>query len=216
MQLIIGNRNYSSWSLRAGLVLRHSGFDFEETVIPLRTDASSAAIQRWSAAGKVPVLVVQDLTIWDSLAICEFLAERNPSLWPDDEHARAVARACAAEMHSGFSGLRGELPMNMRARGAAPQLSAETKADIARIESLWAECRARFGGSGDFLFGQFSIADAMFAPVVSRFTTYNIALGEVASAYCAAVRSDAAMRAWASLAEAEVEAIADIDALVSK
>lgn len=214
MQLIIGNRNYSSWSLRAGLAIRHSGLEFEETVIPLRRDASAAAIQRWSAAGKVPVLVVDETTIWDSLAICEYLAERCPALWPESAYARAVARAAAAEMHAGFVGLRSELPMNLRARGATPTLSDEATSDIARVEALWVDLRNRFGAAGGYLFGRFSIADAMYAPVVSRLLTYSVPVGGVARAYCETLCSDPAMKAWAALAQAEAESIADIDALI--
>jgi glutathione S-transferase len=205
MTLIIGNRNYSSWSLRAWLALRVANVDFNEVVIPLDQPETRARIREFSAAGRVPVLRHGDLTIWDSLAICEYAAELAPEsrLWPADRDARAVARAVCAEMHSGFESLRATLPMNIRAERPGIILSDETKADIHRICAIWSDCRRRFGEGGPFLFGHFTIADAMFAPVVSRFHSYGIAVSEQNRTYMEAVRSLPAMEEWSAASAAE-------------
>ncbi len=205
LSIVIGNRNYSSWSLRAWLALAHTGAPFEEVMIPLSRPETKEAILRNSPAGKVPVLRHGDLTVWDSLAICEYLAEVFPEagLWPAAADARAVARAVSAEMHSGFVALRSNMPMNVRAslrgKGRAPGVDA----DIARIVEIWETCRRRFGGGGAFLFGSFSVADAMFAPVISRFKTYDVALSDVCRAYADAVLALPAMQAWAAAARDE-------------
>jgi glutathione S-transferase len=187
-KLYVGNRNYSSWSIRGSLLVRQSGIACDEIVIPLDRDESHARIAAVSPSGRVPVLHADGLIVWDTLAIAEFLHERRPDagLWPNDATARACARSVSAEMHSGFGELRARLPMDVRALYAVPR-TAELTADIARIDALWNMCRATFGRGGKFLFGAWSAADAMFAPVVSRFRTYGVQLSAEASAYAAAV-----------------------------
>lgn len=207
MKLIIGNRNYSSWSLRPWLVLKHIGVPFEEELIPLEHLDTATRISRYSAAGRVPVLLDAGLAVWDSLAIAEYLNEKFPEarLWPEDAAARAVARSVSAEMHSGFPDLRNDLPMRLRSRFAARPLRKQAQADVVRIQAIWCECRARFGsrGRGPFLFGAFGIADAMYAPVVSRFRTYAVPLDATCAAYADAVWSLPALREWAAAAEKE-------------
>jgi glutathione S-transferase len=187
-KLYVGNRNYSSWSIRGSLLVRQSGIACDEIVIPLDRDESHARIAAVSPSGRVPVLHADGLIVWDTLAIAEFLHERRPDagLWPHDATARACARSVSAEMHSGFGELRARLPMDVRALHTVPR-TAELTADIARIDALWNMCRATFGRGGKFLFGAWSAADAMFAPVVSRFRTYGVQLSAEASAYAAAV-----------------------------
>jgi len=203
--LIIANKNYSSWSLRAGLVLMRTGLDFEEVVIPLDIPETKAAIAAHSPSGKVPVLRENGLTVWESLAICEYLAETAPEagLWPADAGARAVARTVSAEMHAGFAALRSNMPMNIRGHFPGHGRAPGVDADIARIAAIWTFCRERFGKGGDLLFGGFSIADAMFAPVVSRFRTYGVELPEPCRAYGEAVWALPEMQAWAAAAAAE-------------
>ena len=203
--LIIGNRNYSSWSLRAALVLRQSGADFTEVVIALDQPETVRAIRAHSPAGKVPVLRHGGLTVWDSLAIAEYLAERFPGagLWPADAQDRALARAVCAEMHSGFVALRGNLPMDLRARHMVGHLPTEVRDDIDRIVALWTDCRRRATAEGPFLFGSFCIADAFYAPVVGRFRTYGIELSGEAAAYADAVWRSPDMQAWLDLANDE-------------
>ncbi len=203
--LIIANKNYSSWSLRAGLVLMRTGLDFDEIVIPLDTPETRDAIAVHSPTGKVPVLRVGDLSIWDSLAICEYLAETVPGagLWPADAGARAAARAVSAEMHSGFMALRRHLPMNMRAHYPDREHGPEVDADIARITAIWQSCREDFGGTGDLLFGSFTIADAMYAPVVSRFRTYGVPLPAPCQTYAEALWAVPEMQQWAAAARDE-------------
>ena len=176
--LYIGSKSYSSWSLRPWLALRESGIAFEEVEIALRQPATKASIKKVSPSGKVPCLVHDGLQVWDSLAICEYLAEVKPEagLWPADRAARAFGRAISAEMHSGFTKLRQSLPMDFAKTQPAPEIGPELEADIARIVAIWQQARATFGQAGPFLLGRFSIADAMFAPVCSRFTTYRIDL----------------------------------------
>jgi glutathione S-transferase len=173
-RLVIGNKNGSSWSLRPWLAMTHAGLPFAEVNIDLRAPDAKARILAHSPAGKVPALIVDGEVIWDSLAIIEFLAEAHPeaALWPASRVARAVARSISAEMHSGFQELRNQCPMDFLARTPKPDLSAEVAADVRRIVSIWRDCRHRFGAEGPFLFGQFSAADAMYAPVASRFRTY--------------------------------------------
>jgi glutathione S-transferase len=209
LTLVIGNKNYSSWSLRPWLVLRQADIPFEEMYIPLFRPDSAAALAKWSPSGKVPALRDGDIQVWDSLAICETLAERFPEkhLWPLDAAARAVARSVSAEMHSGFSALREHMSMNIRARRPGKGRTAESLADIERILSIWTDCRARFGEGGDFLFGRFSIADAMYAPVVLRLQTYGVALEGAAKDYADAVLALPALKAWVADAVAETERI---------
>jgi glutathione S-transferase len=205
LSIIIGSKNYSSWSLRAWLALEQTGAPFDEVVIALDRPETKGEIARHSPSGRVPALHDGERVVWDSLAIAEYLAERFPEagLWPADESARAIARAVSAEMHSGFSALRQNMPMNMRAsapgRGRAPGVDE----DLARIFAIWRECRERFGAGGPFLFGRRSVADAMYAPVVSRLTTYGVALDETAAAYSRAIWALPAMQRWLAASRLE-------------
>lgn len=206
LTLYIGNKNYSSWSLRPWLLLKQAGIPFDEVVVPLYRPESKRAILEFSPSGKVPALRRGDLLVWDSLAICEYLAEAFPNarLWPGDPAARAAARSASAEMHSGFPALRAQLPMNVRAHLPGRPLSPEVSAAIERIAAIWRDCRSRFAtGEGDFLFGGFTIADAMYAPVACRFRTYEPALPADAKAYCEALLALPAMREWTEAARAE-------------
>jgi glutathione S-transferase len=219
--LVIGNKNYSSWSLRPWLALRMAGLDFEEVRIPLYVEGAKEAILRHSPAGKVPILRDGDVTVWDSLAICEYAAEQAPGagLWPAAPAARAHARAISAEMHSGFSALRNALPMNLRAEGARIPIEPEVRAEIDRVVAIWQDCRVRFaakpsGSSGGaLLFGGFTIADAMYAPVVTRFHSYGVALPPAAQAYADAVRALPALREWTAAGVAESERMPETDAV---
>jgi glutathione S-transferase len=198
LTLVVGSKNYSSWSLRPYLALAHTGQPFREVVVPLDEPDTAAKIAQHSPSGRVPVLRHGTLTIWDSLAICEYLAETFPQarLWPEQKEARAVARSVVAEMHSGFSALRQNMTMDIRARKPGKGRAPGVAEDIARIQALWAECRSRFGQGGPFLFGHFSIADAFYAPVVTRFVTYEVELEAVSRAYRDAVLELPAMKAW--------------------
>lgn len=202
--IYIGNKNYSSWSFRAWLMLKQTGAAFDEVVIPLYEPPSKAEILRRTPSGKVPALVHGAVTVWESLAIGEYLAERFPRarLWPEAPEARALARAVSHEMHAGFLPLRRHFPMNMRGvfeRAAIPEIQG----DIDRIGALWRDCRRRFGAGGDFLFGAFTIADAMYAPVVSRFRTFQLALSGEVEAYAAAVVAWPAYQEWLAAARKE-------------
>lgn len=200
LTLAIGNKNYSSWSMRPWLALRANNIPFEEIFIPLYTDdpADKQRILSFSPAGKVPVLVDGDITVWDSLAIIEYLAERFPDakLWPDDAAARAHARAICAEMHSGFMALRNECGMNLHRPVGSVPLSAEAKANVARVEEIWQECRTRYGSKGPFLFGAFGATDAMYAPVVHRFRTYAIDVTPQTRAYMETMLKLPAFEEW--------------------
>ena len=208
-QLIIGNRNYSSWSLRAWLVLVHSGIEFTTRRIAFDSDEFRQQIATLSSNRKVPALHHHGLIISESLAIAEYVAELAPTaaLWPRERPARAVARAAASEMHAGFAALRAELPMNCRASGRRVAASTALTADIARVAELWSELRARFGAGGRWLLGEWSIADAMFAPVASRFATYGIAPAGAAGDYLATALADPHLEAWYALARAETEIV---------
>jgi glutathione S-transferase len=214
LQLAIANKNYSSWSMRPWVLLRQAEIPFEE--IQLKFGGSPGAstlpgIEKYSAAGKVPVLLIDGQPVWDSLAICETVAEMfaEKSLWPERPEARRVARAACAEMHSGFQGLRGKMPMNIRGRHPGKGMTPETRKDIDRIVALWTECRQRFGSAGPLLFGRFSVADAYFAPVVMRFETYAVALPPVLQAYCDAVQTLVSVREWCAGARRETEFVAE-------
>ncbi|NPU13655.1 glutathione S-transferase family protein [Bradyrhizobium sp. 83002] len=200
LKLVIGNKNYSSWSMRPWLALRGCDIAFEELVIPLYTDdpADKARILSHSPAGKVPILIDGAVTVWDSLAIIEYLAERCPEagLWPADAAGRAHARSVSAEMHSGFQALRNECPMNLHREIRPVELSADARANIARIEDIWRDCRARYGAGGPFLFGRFSGADAMYAPVVTRFHTFAVPVAADTRAYMATMMAMPAFAAW--------------------
>jgi glutathione S-transferase len=206
LTLIIGNKNYSSWSMRPWVALRGAGIAFEEVMIPLYTGAADKQrILDVSKSGKVPALVDGDVTVWDSLAIIEYAAERFPEagLWPADRASRAHARAISAEMHSGFMALRNECGMNLHRPVGAKTLSADAQANIARIQESWAECRQRYGRMGPYLFGVFTAADAIYAPVVHRFRTFAIDVTPQTQAYMEAMTALPAFQEWtrAGLAE---------------
>jgi glutathione S-transferase len=203
--IYIGNKNYSSWSLRGWLMVKRTGADFAEEVIPLDEANTRTSILRQSPSGKVPALRHGEFVVWESLAIGEYLAELFPKaqLWPKGASARAVARAVSLEMHAGFAALRGHLPMNIRSNFPNRGVTPEVQAEINRIIALWRDCRKRFSEGGDFLFGPFSIADAMYAPVVSRFRTYRIELEDETQRYADAVWSLPMMQEWAVAARNE-------------
>lgn len=203
--LYIGNKNYSSWSLRPWLAARQIGFSFDEVIIPLDQPGTRTEILRYSPTGRVPCLVLGDQIIWDSLAICETLAELRPAakLWPEDPVARALARSVSAEMHSSFQALRQHFPMNIRGRFPQRGVTPAVQEDINRICALWRDCRRRYGAGGSLLFGHFTIADAMYAPVVSRLVTYGVALDEDSRAYVDAVMALSAMVDWVEAAKRE-------------
>ena len=202
LNLVIGNKNYSSWSLRPWLAMTMAGIEFDETLIQLDTPDTKKQIAEHSKAGRVPILRHGNVTIWETLAILEYLAETFPekNLWPTPTAARAVARAVSNEMHAGFSGLRNACPMNLRRPPKPIALSEEIRADIARIEDIWRDCRQGYGQGGEFLFGSFSIADAMFAPVAARFETYDIAVSADSRAYMDVLFATPAFQKWKSAA----------------
>lgn len=208
--LILGTRDWSSWSLRPWLAMKATGAPSEEVVIRLRQTESRDEIVKYSPAGKVPVLKIseggREHLVWDSLAICETLAERHPDakLWPGDPVARAEARSLAAEMHSGFPDLRDQLSMDFVRRKSLPELRDETRAQIARIIEAWTDALSRH--SGGFLFGHFTIADCMYAPVCSRFITYGVEMPKPVSEYAARMMALPAMQEWAKASQAEVDA----------
>jgi len=198
LTLVIGNKNYSSWSLRPWMALTMAGIPFNEIVIPLEQPDTKEKISAHSAAGRVPVLRHGRTIIWDSMAIIEYVAELFPekNLWPKLIAARAMARSACAEMHSGFFALRNACPMNLK-RGRKPvPMSDAVTADVARLESLWTDCRARFARGGKFLFGKFSAADAMFAPIVTRFDTYDVPVSDSTRSYMDAVMATPAFLSW--------------------
>jgi glutathione S-transferase len=206
IKLVIGNKNYSSWSMRPWLALRAGDIAFDEIFIPLYTgEADKKRLLAYTESGKVPVLIDGDVTVWDSLAIIEYAAERFPQarLWPEDRASRAYARSISAEMHSGFAALRNECGMNLHRPVGAIPLSDQARADIARIQQIWTDCRKRYGKSGPFLFGAFGGADAMFAPVVHRFRIYAIEVEPEVRDYMAAMTALPAFEEWtrAGLAE---------------
>ncbi len=196
LTLVVGNRNYSSWSLRGWLVLQHSGLAFSTINLQLQAQEFATEVARYSPVGKVPVLLVAGEAIWDSLAIAEYLAEQQPSLWPAATQARARARSLCAEMHSGFMALRQQMPMNLQARERQVPMRPELAADIARIEAIWQQTRQAFGATGPWLFGDWSIADAFFTPVAARFRSYGVTLGAEAAAYQQTLLSDPALALW--------------------
>ena len=213
--LVIGNRNYSSWSLRAWLALRATGSTFETVLVRLSEPGSREALLAHAPAGLVPVLKDGPLVVWESLAIIEYLAERHPEagLWPADTGARARARSIAAEMHAGFVTLRTAMPMNLRRRAPGRGRAPGVADDLARITAIWRECREQHGAGGPFLFGRFSAADAMYAPVAARFRTYAVGLDPVSEAYAEAVLGTPDMLEWqaAALEEPWVIAADEVD-----
>lgn len=202
LTLIIGNKNYSSWSMRPWIAMKVAGIAFAEEVISLDAADFKARVSKVSGTGKVPVLSDDGIHVWESLAILDYLAEKYPAagLWPADRAARALARAIAAEMHAGFVPLRRHLPMNMWRPVKPRELPDDVLANVRRIDQIWTDCRTRFGAGGPFLFGAFGAADAMFAPVVSRFHTYAVEVGSVARDYMAAVMALPAWAEWRSAA----------------
>ena len=198
LHLIIGNKAYSSWSMRPWVAMKAMGLSFRETVIPLYEPSSPEAIRKFSAAGKVPALQHGGITVWESLAILEYLAEAfyDKPWWPTDPHARAVARSISSEMHAGFQPLRQHMSMNLRKVFPAKPIAPEVQDNITRIQNIWSECRTKFGAEGPFLFGAFSNADAMYAPVVTRFKTYSVELTPICRAYSDAVLAHPAVKQW--------------------
>ena len=211
--LVIGNKNYSSWSLRPWLVLRHFDVAFDEVRLLLDTPHFQEDVARWAPHGRVPALHDGELVIWDSLAICEYINEQylDGRGWPAQVAARAHARSATAEMHSGFGALRTQLPMNMRRTPDAYRWDASADRDIARIQEIWRELRAQHGAGGPFLCGAFSIVDAMFAPVVSRFLSYGVPMDATAQAFADAIQGLDAWREWRAAGEAEVEYLEDTE-----
>lgn len=203
--LIIGNKNYSSWSLRPWLVMKQLGLQFDEVLIPLYRDDWRERLSQYSPSGLVPVLRHGDVLLWESLAICDYLAELYPNaeLWPWDVEARAIARSAACEMHGGFGPLRQNMPMNIRGVKPGKGRTPEVEKNIARILQIWEECRSEFGRGGEFLFGRFGIADAMYAPVVTRFRTYGVELSGACADYARAVLTHPAMLEWEEAARGE-------------
>ncbi|HEX3396751.1 MAG TPA: glutathione S-transferase family protein [Steroidobacteraceae bacterium] len=209
--LLIGSKNYSSWSLRPWAFLRKVDFPFAEQIVHFDESGYQARIAALSPSKRVPALMVGGVTIWDSLAICEYAAEVTGRGLPRDRPARARARSVAAEMHSGFQALRNECPMNVRARDRSVPPTAELQADIARIDAIWSGCREEHGSGGSWLFGEFSMADAMFAPVVFRFQTYGASLSPASQAYLDHALADAALREWQDAAANEGHPLPHVD-----
>ncbi len=215
LKLIVANKAYSSWSQRAWILLAHFKIPFEETVIPLDLPETHAQIVKHSPNGKVPALIDGPITVWESLSVIEYVAETHPekAIWPRGKAARAHARSLAAEMHAGFQALRQACPANFRRPVRKIALSDAVEADVARIDAAWAHARKTFGKAGPFLFGRFSAADAMFAPVVNRLNTYDVPVSRTARAYMAAVMALPAWKAWVADAEAEEWRIEKYDAI---
>jgi glutathione S-transferase len=211
LHLIIGNKNYSSWSFRPWLAMKVAGIAFDETVISLDAPDFKARLTALGGSGRVPVLIDGDTRVWESLAILEYLAEKFPAagLWPQDASARARARAVASEMHAGFTALRKQLPMNVARLVKSRALDPSTEKDIARIGAIWSECRSKYGASGAFLFGQFGAADAMFAPVVWRFHTYAVEVSATARGYMQAMMALPAWHEWRDAARRETWVLAE-------
>ncbi|MEL6542711.1 MAG: glutathione S-transferase family protein [Pseudomonadota bacterium] len=217
MKIILGNKNYSSWSLRGWLAAKQSGLSFEELTVPLlgedwdKRKRDMGEVQ--PSSGKVPILWDGDAVIWDSLAILEYLADKvgRDRFWPKDDTARGMARAMVAEMHSSYASLRAEMPMNIRRHVQLQNVSEQTKADIVRILQLWAEARARHGSAGPFLFGTFGAADIFYAPIVSRFLTYGIGVPGFAQSYMQAIWEHDWMREWIGAAESEEWVIEQVE-----
>lgn len=212
LQLVIGNKNYSSWSLRAWLLLEHFGLDYQEIAISLFTPGYQDELGRYSPSMKVPALIDEELTVWESLAICEYLNEvyLDGKALPSGREARALCRSFCSEMHAGFAAIRAQLPMNCRARKQVT-LSAEVVQEVERIDALWTQGRRRFVDFGPYLFGKFSMADCMFAPVVLRFKTYAVALGQEASEYSETMLQNTALQRWVEAARAEDQVLEDYE-----
>jgi len=214
LTLIIGNKNYSSWSLRPWIFMKYFNVEFEEIRIPLFTDTTDKQLVSYFSNSKVPVLRDDGLDIWDTLSIMEYVSENYLDCrgWPQDVKARAIARSISAEMHSSFFGIRGALPMNCRKQFENFNLSAEVNTDIQRIKDIWYKCRTEYGANGDWLFGEYSIADAMFAPVVHRFNGYGVPLNELEQAYVQATLTSPHMVDWVAAGKQEKEVITEDEA----
>jgi glutathione S-transferase len=209
LTLVIGNKNYCSWPLRPWLAMKQFGIEFHEVRIPICTPDSEQLIRQYSPTGKRPVLIEDELAIWDSLSICEYLVERFPHFhwWPQDRKARAVARSISAEMHSGFSHLRQQMPLNCRAKLPGKGMTPEVQKEIDRITEIWRNCRQNFGGNGSMLFGEFTIADAMFASEVLRFNTYEVKLDSESQDYVEAILALPSVQEWLASAKSEREVV---------
>jgi glutathione S-transferase len=204
LTLVIGTKNYSSWSLRPWILMRHLGLAFDERLIHLDTPEFAAEVPRLSPSRRVPVLLHGSLAVWESLAICEYASELSGGRgWPDDPGRRAEARSLACEMHAGFQALRSQCPMNIRATGRRVPMTDALESDIARIDAIWDDCRRRHAAHGPWLFGEYSVADAMFAPVALRFRSYGLPAGAHASTYLATVLQDPLLREWLEAAVVE-------------
>jgi glutathione S-transferase len=210
LKLVIGNKNYSSWSMRPWVLLRQAGIPFDEIQLKFDENARAGGVEFYSPTGQVPVLLMNEGHVWDSLAICETIAELYPEkrLLPEHPRRRAVARSICAEMHSGFRDLRNAMPMTIRASPPGKGMSEAVQRDITRIVDAWCECREQFGGSGELLFGHFTVPDAYYAPVVMRFMTYGVPLPDVAREYADAVRRLPAVVEWMNAARRETEFVA--------
>lgn len=208
MQLVIGNKNYSTWSMRPWVLLRHFDIDFDEIRIPLFVPGYQEALTHYSPTLRVPVLIDAGLTIWDSLAICEYVSEKylEGAAYPQAIAERARCRSVCSEMHSGFSVIRSQLPMNIRAHRKI-EFSPEVVAECRRVEHIWTEARTRCDGKGNYLFGDFTIADCMYAPMALRFVTYGVKLTPVAQAYVESLLANSAVQAWCAEARLESETI---------
>lgn len=209
--IVIGNKNLSSWSLRPWLALKRCQTPFQEVLLKLDTPTFAHEVGQYGGAGKVPILIharegAAPLTLWDSLSICEYLAEQFPekNLWPNDQSKRAAARTVVSEMHSGFANLRKNMPMNVASRFPGQGRASGVQEDIDRVCQLWHHCLSNYSGSGPFLFGDFSIADAFFAPVVTRFTTYAVTIDKTCQQYANTIWAMPEMREWANAASAEL------------
>jgi glutathione S-transferase len=211
--LLIGSKNYSSWSLRPWVFLRKAGCEFSEQIVHFDANGYQAQIAALSPSRRVPLLIDAGFKIWDSLAICEYAAASTGRGLPSDRLARARARSVAAEMHSGFQTLRNECPMNVRARNRRVPLTPELQADIARVDEIWSGCRKEYGGAGSWLFGDFSVADAMFAPVFFRFQTYGAALSPASQSYLNHALQDSDLRDWQDAASQEGHPLPHVDGI---
>ncbi len=204
LTLVLGTRNYSSWSLRPWLLMRHLGIEFTERVLHFDTDEFRREAPRLSPTGRVPVLLHGELRVWESIAICEYVSELAGGRgWPEERAARAHARSSAAEMHAGFGALRSRCPMNVRARGRRVPSTSELERDLRRVDMLWGQCRSGFGAGGPWLYGRYSAADAMYAPVALRIATYDLDVGSVAASYVATVLGDSLLEPWIEAARGE-------------
>ena len=213
LSLVIGNKNYSSWSLRPWFLMKYFGIPFSEIRIPLWQKTTEKALKPYSPTLKVPVLIHATLTVWDSLAICEYISENflSGKGWPGETEARAVARSISAEMHSGFFDLRDEMPLNCRKRFDNLKISSKASSEVDRIEQIWSQCRGKYGTSGPWLFGEFTIADCMFSPIVLRFITYGVKLNDRCSKYADAICAHPAIVDWLESAKLETEIIEEFE-----